>query len=288
MKVLRWIGIGIVVLVSAIAVAAISLYVIGGNMLRQTTTQDVAAVAIPDDSLSIAEGQRYANIFGCTSCHGDRLQGNLLVDDPVFGQLVAPHLAPGAGSVTTSFEAEDWVRAIRHGIGGDGRPLLIMPSSEYSKGMAEEDMGRIIAWIRSSEPVDHDPGKSRLRLAQVMVGAGMVKTDYELTDHSATPPAKPKATDTLGTGRYLGGVCTACHGKALMGSKEFGGPPLVRGSVMDTYDEASFRTLFQTGQARNGRMLDTKVMPWRELGHMTPGELYAVWTWIRTVEPSTP
>ncbi|MGH7726298.1 MAG: c-type cytochrome [Candidatus Eiseniibacteriota bacterium] len=286
MKLLRRIGIALGVLVVLIVVAAIVLYMIGGNTLRQKHTQDVAGIDIPDDSLSIAEGRRYAQMFACTVCHDAQLQGSVMIDDPVFGRMVAPHIGPGAGSVTASYEPEDWVRAIRHGIGSNGRPLVIMPSSYYTRLMAPEDLGRIVAAIRNGQAVDHDPGKSSLRLAQVLLGAGVFKTEYASIDHAADPPAKPDPTDTLGTGRYVGGICTVCHGPTLMGNKEFGGPPLVRGSVMDTYDEEAFRNLFRTGQARNGRKLDEEAMPWKELGQMTEGEMHAVWTWIRTVPPT--
>ncbi len=288
MKLLRWIGIGLVALVVLIGGAAIALYMIGGSTLHQTRTQDVASIDIPDDSLSIAEGRRYAQMFACTVCHDAKLQGSVQVDDPVFGRMVAPHIGPGAGSVTASYEPEDWVRAIRHGIGGDGRPLLIMPSSYFTRLIALEDLRNIVAAIRNGEAVDHDPGKSQLRLAQVLVGLGAFKTEYASIDHAAGPPIKPDPSDTLGTGRYLGGICSVCHGKTLMGNKEFGGPPLVRGSTMETYDEEAFRTLFRTGQANNGRMIDEEAMPWKELGQMTDGELHAVWTWIRTVAPTIP
>jgi mono/diheme cytochrome c family protein len=286
MKLLRRIGFGLVALIVLIAGAAIVLYMMGGSTLHRTHTRDVAAIEIPDDSLSIAEGRRYAQMFACTACHGAQLQGSVMIDDPVFGRMIAPHIGPGAGSVTASYDAKDWVRAIRHGIGGDGRPLMVMPSSYFTRLIALEDLRNIVAAIRSGEAVDHDPGKSRLRLAQVLVGAGAFKTEFASIDHAASPPAKPSPSDTLGTGRYLGGICSVCHGKMLMGNEEFGGPPLVQGSAMDTYDEDAFRTLFRTGRAKNGRMLDQEAMPWRELGQMKDGELHAVWTWIRTVAPT--
>lgn len=288
MKLLRWIGIGLVALVVLIGGAAIVLYMIGGSKLQQTHTQRAASIDIPDDSLSVAEGRRYAQMFACTACHDAHLQGSVMIDDPVFGRMVAPHIGPGAGSVTASYQPEDWVRAIRHGIGGDGRPLVIMPSSYYTQIIALEDLRNIVAAIRSGEAVDHDPGKSQLKLAQVLIGAGAFKTEYASIDHAAGPPTKPDPSDTLGTGRYLGGICSVCHGKTLMGNEQFGGPPLVQGSAMDTYNDEAFRTLFRTGHAANGRVVDGEAMPWKELGQMTDGERHAVWTWIRTVPPTKP
>jgi hypothetical protein len=68
-----------------------------------------------------------------------------------------------------------------------------------------------------------------------------------------------------------------------MGSAEFGGPPLVRGSALDTYDETAFGRLLDTGVAANGRTLDNALMPWRALGVMTPTERHALWAYLKTV-----
>lgn len=283
MKWLRRIGLVLAALVALVVVAGLVLFFLGGRTLGRTVTAEARAIAIPDDSLSIAEGERYATIFACRACHGSRLEGTVMVDDPVFGRMIAPHLAPGEGSVTAGYDEADWVRAVRHGIGGDGRPLVIMPSSFYVKLLSDEDLANIVAWIRQLEPVDHHPGRPSLRLAQVLLGAGVFKTEYDQIDHALPPPVKPASHDTLAFGTYMGGVCRVCHGDDLMGSEEFGGTPIARGGLMEAYDEASFIALFRTGLAPGGRKVDSLRMPWHEMGAMTDAELAAVWRYLRSI-----
>jgi len=288
MKWLRWIGIVLAGLVAIVAVVGIALYLVGGRKLGRQVTLDVPPLEIPTDSLSIAEGARFVRIFGCVECHGPQLEGNRMIEDPVLGTVVAPHIAPGAGSVTANFQSEDWVRAVRHGIGGDGRPLVIMPASYYVDLLSAEDLANIIAYVRQKESVDHDPGRTQLRLAQVMIGAGVFPIEYDQVDHAEPLRPKPAASDTIAFGHYMAGACGICHGKNLMGNEQFGGPPLAQGGVIEAYDEPAFRTLIRTGVAQNGRTIDTNKMPWNMFSGMTDEELHAVWTYIRSVPATTP
>ena len=288
MKWLRWIGIVLAGLVGLVVISGLVLFFLGGRKLGRTVTAEPHPIAIPDDSLSIAEGARYARIFACADCHGARLEGTVMIDDPVLGRVVAPHIAPGEGSVTAGFETADWLRAIRHGIGGDGRPLVIMPATYYVKLLSEEDLARIIAYVRQAEPVDHHPGKTSLRLAQVLLGAGVFPFEYDQIDHAMPAPPKPAAGDTLAVGMYIGGICRACHGENLMGDEEAGGTPIARGGLIEAYDERSFVALFRTGRTPGGRMIDSTRMPWHTLGAMNDAELDAVWRYVRSVPASTP
>jgi len=260
------------------------LFGLGGRKLARTVTAEVQPLAIPSDSASVAEGERLVSIYMCAKCHGEQLEGHLIAEDPVFGRLVAPHIAPGAGSVTAGFTEDQWVRAIRHGVGGDGRPLVVMPSYEYNT-LSREDLGRIIAYVKQVPAVDHTPPKMRLRLAQVLIGAGVFPFDYDRIDHSVPPVTKPASDDLVAKGRYVGMLCRACHGADLMGSEDMGGPQLARGGKLDAYDEAAFRRVFSTGVAADGHAIDPEKMPWESLGHMTDEELHAVWAYLRTVSP---
>lgn len=290
MKWLRWIGIFLVAVVALVAIIAFTLYTLGGRKLARKVSVTLGPIEIPTDSTSIAEGRRYVKIFLCVDCHGSRLEGRVLVDDPVFGRLVPPHIAPGAGSVTANFTAEDWIRAIRHGVGGDGRPLVVMPSSDYNGALSATDLANIVAYLQHADPVDNTPPRTQLKLAQVMLGAGAFRFEFDQIDHSKPAPPKPSAEDTLGTGKYFARICQGCHGESLMGGQDpdMGGPPLAQGGVLEAYDEERFIRVFRTGVAQNGRNLDAERMPWKFLGAMTEPELHAVWTYIRTVPATTP
>jgi len=53
------------------------------------------------------------------------------------------------------------VRAIRHGIGYDGKPLMIMPSKGYWY-LSDEDLGAVIAFLKTAQPVDNVLGEKRI------------------------------------------------------------------------------------------------------------------------------
>ena len=67
---------------------------------------------------------------GCDGCHGKDFGGAAIVDMALVGHWVAPNLTSGEGSVTKGFTANDWDRAIRHGVRHNGRTSS-MPSGDY-------------------------------------------------------------------------------------------------------------------------------------------------------------
>lgn len=291
MKWLRWIGIGIGALVLTLAIAGFTLYAVGGSKMSRKIDVDVYPIAIPSDSVSIAEGTRLAQMYGCTDCHGEHLEGTVMIEDPMLGRVVAPHIAPGRGSVTAEFTDEDWLRAVRHGVGRDGRPLVIMPASIYQELVSGEDIGKILAYVQRVDAIDNEPPETRLRLAQVMLGAGIFPFEYDLIeDHAAPPPARPRPDQIVELGSYVGATCRACHGEDLMGADEAGfpAPQLARGGgVIDAWTEEDFGRFFDTGVTPDGREIDPNRMPWKNLGLMTESEKHAVWSYLQTVAAPT-
>src|SRR5690606_1051994 len=94
--------------------------------------------------IPIAQGsaERGAHLYatrGCADCHGGDLGGAKVVDEPPVGRLYGPNLTKGQGGVVADYRDEDWVRAIRHGVNPQGRPLVLMPSMEYSE-FSEQDL----------------------------------------------------------------------------------------------------------------------------------------------------
>ena len=286
MKLLKWLGIVLLVVIGLVIVLVGGLYAFGLSKRSSPRAVEVDVVPVPDDSTSIAEGHRLSTMYGCRECHGQRLEGNVLVDDPVLGRLIAPHIAPGQGSVTADYTVKDWVRAIRHGIARDGRAMIIMPSSAYN-GVAREDLGNLLASITRAEPIDHVvEEKTQLRLAMVLLGAGVFPFEKDqIADHEAQARAKPAPADSAEYGEYLSLMCRACHGKDLAGTADGPDvtPPLTRGSAFDTYDEAAFGHMLDTGVTPNGRTLDNEKMPWKAFTVMNADERHGLWAYLKTV-----
>ena len=128
-KVLKWLGIVLGGLLGVIVVAAVVLYFIAGSRLNET--YDIA-VPVPTDDAAIQRGKHIAESYAlCIGCHGDNLQGDILEDIPLVGNFAPTNLTRGRGGIGESYTDIDFVRAIRHGVGPDGKPLLIMPSEYF-------------------------------------------------------------------------------------------------------------------------------------------------------------
>jgi mono/diheme cytochrome c family protein len=138
-KVLKWLGIGIGVLLGLVIVAAVILYFMGGAKLDKTRQVQPPTVTIPNDEASLARGKHMVDV-NCKSCHGDDLSGNVLLDDPLIGTVYTANIT-GLASRRTD---EDLVLTIRHAIGSGGPQIVAMPSDAFGHFSAE-GLGAIIS-----------------------------------------------------------------------------------------------------------------------------------------------
>ena len=130
-KILKWIGIILGSLIGLLVLAFVVLYVMGTvqwNKLRGQYEVPVETITVPTDEASIARGEHIATIRYCRSCHTQTLSGQH-VTAPGLMSLAIPNLTAGTGGVGATNTDEDWVSAIRHGVGHDGRGLV--PSRQY-------------------------------------------------------------------------------------------------------------------------------------------------------------
>src|SRR5207248_2143382 len=74
--------------------------------------------------------------------------------------LTAPNLTPDPETGAAGTWSDDTLaRAIREGIGHDGRALFIMPYGRY-RHMTDEDLASVIVYLRSLPPVKHNLSKT--------------------------------------------------------------------------------------------------------------------------------
>ncbi|MGE5138203.1 MAG: hypothetical protein ACM3JD_01965, partial [Rudaea sp.] len=170
-KALKWIGIVLGVLVILIFLIFAGLYFAAGMRLDRTYNISVETVNIPNDPAAIAQGQHWVSIY-CTECHGDNLAGAVVFEDPSIGQVAASNLTPGKGGIGKEYTDADWVRAIRHGVGPDGKALLVMPSADFYN-LSDQDLGVITAALKTLPPVDKEiPEPYLTPLGQVLLTLG--------------------------------------------------------------------------------------------------------------------
>jgi mono/diheme cytochrome c family protein len=288
------------------ALALAGLLIIAGGVLFAITEiridrhyDDVAARALtlPTDSASIALGSRLATIRGCIGCHGQDLSGSPVIEDGMIAKLYATNLTRGVGGVAANYDPALWARAIRNGVGQDGRALLFMPSQEF-QGMSDEDVGAIIAYIESVPPVDHvQPASSVGPLGRALFLAGQVQlVPAEIVDHDAEPVASVERGVTVEYGRYLAAGCAGCHGAGYSGGKIPGTPPdfipatnLTPDPVtgLGDWTEADLFRALREGKRPDGTELDGRFMPWRETARFTDDEIRAIGLFLRSL-PATP
>jgi mono/diheme cytochrome c family protein len=275
--------------------AGILGYFISEGRINQT--YDVAAqpLDIPTDAASVEEGRRLVAIRGCADCHGVDLGGAVMLDDPMVGRVYAANLTTGAGSATAGFTAADWEHAIRHGIGPDGRGLIIMPATDYA-GLSDEDLGRMVAYLRTIPPVDRpipEPvvgpmGRFALLTNQLPV------LPAELVDHTVRPPHSVTPEVSVAYGAYMIAPCMGCHGPNLAGgpvpASAPGDPPaanLTPSGDLAGWTLEEFKNTLHTGVTPEDKVLNPAYMPWPATLEMTDTELEAIWAYLQSLPPVT-
>ena len=293
-KILKWIAIVLGSLVGLLVLVVVALFIIGEVKWNQTYENydiPVETIPIPTDEASLARGEHLATILVCKQCHGEDLSGMTLPDLPSdIATISVPNLTAGAGGVGATNGDEDWVRAIRHGVGHDGRGLVIMPSRAWYF-FNDEDLGALIAYLKTIPPVNNELPERRIGpLGRVMVALGQFPKPGAMTiDHDAPRPVAPEPGVTVEYGEYLAHTCTVCHGVNLNGATipipntpGIRVPNLTQGGELGFWSEEEFITTLRTGVTPSGHEL-TDDMPWQYVGQMTDEELEAIWLYLQSV-----
>jgi mono/diheme cytochrome c family protein len=259
----------------------------GISLVRQQRKYPISDIelAVTRDSASISRGRHLVTaVAACTSCHGSDLGGMVAFEQPLLGRFVAANLTSGIGGVTRQATDQDLVRAIRHVVGPDGRPLLFMPSDAY-QALSDREVAAIIAYLRTIQPIDRRLPPTRVGpLGRVLHVLGFPVIAAEKIDHHARRAAPPARVD-VADGRHLATVagCRGCHGPSLSGGT--GPGPNLTGGALATWSEADFRRALREGRRPDGSTL-AEPMPWRNYAHLTDEEVAALWRYLRSLQVS--
>jgi len=318
-KVLKWVGIGLVMLIGLLTVGLGVVYFKTEARLNKVYGLPKETVAIPTDAASIARGKHIYQFRGCQACHGgtdeynplllqsqadgslphdiqdiDRLQGNVYMDDPAVGKVVATNLTSGQGGMADQYTDETWVHAIRHGVRYNGKPLLFMPSTEFYF-LSNADLGAVIAYVKSVPPVDNVLPVSQVsmtgRILMTLVPA-VTFMPAEMIPHDAPRSIAPEIAVTPEYGEYLTQSCKVCHGLTMSGGKipafpsSWPAAPNLTwgsGSALPRWSEADFITAMRTGKRPQGQPINSTYMPWTSFRYMDNLELKAVWVYLKSL-----
>lgn len=268
-KLLRWVGYGLGVIVVLLLIAAATVWLISSQKLTARAVARPEHLSQPTP-VQLADAERVGHVLGCFSCHGDGLRGNKMFDEPNVGTIWAPNLT----LVAAHANDEQLARAIRQGIGTDGRSLFVMPA-EIFQHLSDQEVAALIATIRAqprggaaTPPNVYGP------LGRLGVVMGKFKTAPALVaDYATREPRRVGAQYEAGR-RLAILYCSACHNADLSGKEVEPGESSPDLMIAGAYDLGAFKTLLRTGKPASGKRLRMMGATARsDLSHMTDQEI---------------
>ena len=299
--------------VLAVGLAASITFTIGwrpfiGPRARALTTQKFESTPA-----RLARGEYLVNsVTDCMACHSEHdwtahdaplLPGtlgsgqdmNILKGFP--GQVYAPNITPDPKTGAGDWTGDQLGRAIREGVGHDGRALFpFMPYPDF-RALSDEDLASIIVYLRSLPPVR----KQRSQTALIFPVNYLIRSVPQPLD---MPVPEPDLSTPEKRGKYLVKIagCPDCHtpqdahGQPLP-NMDFGGGLILDGpwgrvassnitpdpSGISYYDQATYSQAIRTGFV-GARKLN-QIMPWHTYRGITDEDIVAMFAYLKTLKP---
>ena len=299
--------IGFLVLISAIGIT----FTIGWRPIVGARSRPLTDRRFDTTPERLARGEYLAQgVLGCLNCHSEhdwKTPGGALVPGregagQVFpgegfpGRIVASNLTPDPETGAGRWSDDQFARAIREGIGHDGRALFpLMPYPNFRK-LSDEDLASVVVYIRSLPAVKNPlpPTEIAFPVKYLIRGVPRPLNDAVPPPDLSTPEKRGEFLVTLAS-------CAECHTPAINGEpeedKSFAGGVEFKGpwgyvksanitpdkTGISYYDEKRFIEVLRTGSVM-GRPLNP-IMPWDDYRHMNDEDLRAIFAYLRTVKP---
>lgn len=193
----------------------------------------------------------------CATCHATPGQGDMTrlgggrTLDTKFGLFRMPNISPDPDTGIGAWTQDDFIRAVREGVGRKGENLYpAFPYTSYQR-MTANDLRDMFAYIKTLPPVANAVAAHELKFPFTMRrGIGVWRLAFldgaplpdmpPLPDMKKADAARPDSGAALmERGRYLvegPGHCVECHSPRTVmgnipGSKRFGGGPTPEGTA---------------------------------------------------------
>ena len=287
--------------------------------LRKPAQAPPSSIKVAMTPERIARGQYiFESVADCAGCHSQRDftrvggpevpaglgRGNVLSDilKGLPGTVVASNITPDVETGIGAWTDGEKIRAIREGIGRDGRALFPMMPYQSFRRLSDEDVQSVVAFLDSRPPVRNPLPKTKL----IFPVSVLIKSAPQPV--GSVPPVD--RADRVKYGEYLVAVggCNDCHtpqekgqpvpGRFLAGGMPFEGPfgKVVTPNItpdMDTglgkWSEEFFLKKFydykeyaENGPPAAGPEAFT-LMPWLAFSRKAPDELSAIYAYLRTI-----
>jgi len=309
MKMLGKILLGALITLAVLLVVGIS-FTIGWRPFIGPRARALTARKFESTPKRLERGQYLANgVSGCIYCHSEhdllkrdepipasqRGAGHVLPYLGLPGRIVASNITPDPQTGAGSWTDDQLARAIREGVGHDGRTLFpIMPYARFHS-MSDEDLASIVVYLRSLPPVRHE-----LSATEIIFPVKYLIRNAPEPLQSAV--ASRDTSDRMAYGKYLTTItgCEDCHtpyhnGQSVPGM-EFAGGFLLQvpgetaaaanltpdASGIGYYDDALFLEAMHTGTVHARKL--SPLMPFAVYGNMTDDDLKAIFAYLRTAK----
>jgi hypothetical protein len=309
----KWVKVVLVVaivLIVLIAVAAVQMF--GPRTFIGPRTRDLTDRKFEATPARLERGKYIANSMGCLYCHsphdwskpdepipaGMEGAGQQLPYTDLPGKVIAPNITPDKETGAGTWTDDALARAIREGIGHDGRAMFpIMPYPHY-RTMPDEYLASVVVYLRSLSP-------ARNTLPQTEIVFPVKYLIRNAPQPITSPVPQPDLSDPVKRGSILVNLvgCADCHTPVdkrhePIATMQFGGGQNIQGvwgkavasanltpdpSGIPYYDESLFIRAMRTGSV-GARELN-RAMPWIVLRNMTDQDLAAIFAYLKTLKP---
>ena len=242
---------------------------------------------VPEDSAALERGRHAMRIRGCFGCHGQELEGRVFTEQ---WEWVKKAVAPNLAQYAKTYDVATIERAIRHGVGADGKALWSMPSYNFVH-VSDDDLLAMIAYMRSAPVVEKELSEPdwgwKVRW-EALTGSFPHAVAY--TEQVPKLRVNAEQQPQLARGEYLAmTTCNECHGLDLRGEvfPDMTTPDLA--AMMKVYSAEDFRRLLQQGEAIGGRTdlgLMSLVIPDR-FPYLTEQELTDLYVFLKALSEDT-
>jgi hypothetical protein len=277
------------------------------TILQAANTRPLTDIKFEKTEARLKRGEYLANgILQCFICHSERDStqagfppvaakkgGGAILGQLGKFRMVAPNISPDKETGAGNWTDDMFARAIREGVGHDGRALSLPMYWASFSNLADEDLASVVVYLRSIPPVKN-------ALPQRLLPPEREKELQGSPKMLTGPVAFPDTADALKKGIYLVKVadCVGCHtgwygtNPGMFG----GGNPMYKNTnhkpVWSTnltpdptglagWDAATFINAIRTGK---GGTLDAS-MPWAAYRNMSDKDLTAILTALKRLPP---
>jgi mono/diheme cytochrome c family protein len=299
--------------------------IVGGGLLyltlRKPAMAEPSAIRVERTAERVARGKYlFEHLSACSDCHsevdmsrfgfpvapGGYAKGKRFPEAMALpGTVVPPNLTSDPETGLGNWTDGEIIRAVREGIGKDGRALFpFMPYPEYA-ALSDQDVQALVAYIRTIPPVRNALPRTEISFPVNLFIKGVPQPV------GSVPAVDP--ANTVAYGRYLAkvGGCQFCHtpvknnvpatGMEFAGGHEFVltdnvvvrsfnlTPDNQTGIGQWTEDQFidkfyQYKEYVEKGSP-HVELRDNTIMPWLGYAGLTRQDLAAIFAYLKTLPP---